>query len=71
MKKCLPIYKLQCFVRVARLKKMRDALKNHDEKTSIFHENSIRYPVKKMSQTKYAVKIAQNTSTRALCRSMG
>ena len=36
MKKCLPIYKLQCFVRVARLKKMRDALKNHDEKNIDF-----------------------------------
>ena len=36
MKKCLPIYKLRCFMRVARLKKMREALKNHDEKNIIF-----------------------------------
>ena len=30
MKKCLPIRKLRCFMEVARLKKMREALKNHD-----------------------------------------
>ena len=36
MKKCLPIRKLRCFMRVARLKKMREALKNHDEKNIDF-----------------------------------
>ena len=36
MEKCLPIRKLQCFMRVARLKKMREALKNDDEKNIDF-----------------------------------
>ena len=36
MKKCLPIYKLQCFVRVARLKKKRESLENHNEKNIDF-----------------------------------
>ena len=36
MKKCLPIRKLRCFVRVARLKKIREALKNHNEKNINF-----------------------------------
>ena len=41
------------------------------KKTSIFLGKSIRYPVKKVSQSKYAIKITQNTPPRALCRSMG
>ena len=36
MKKCLPIRKLRCFMRVARLKKNREALKIHDEKNLDF-----------------------------------
>ena len=36
MEKCLPIRKLQCFMRVARLKKNREALKIHDEKNLDF-----------------------------------
>ena len=36
MEKCLPIRKLRCFMRVARLKKNREALKIHDEKNLDF-----------------------------------
>ena len=36
MKKCLPIYKLRCFMRVARLKKNQEAMKIHDEKNLDF-----------------------------------
>ena len=36
MNKCLPIYKIQCFVRVARLKKNQEAMKIHDEKNLDF-----------------------------------
>ena len=36
MKKCLPICKLRCFMRVARLKKMREALENHPEENIDF-----------------------------------
>ena len=36
MKKCLPIRKLRCFMRVARLKKNREALKIHDKKNLDF-----------------------------------
>ena len=36
IKKCLPICKLRCFVRVARLKKMKEALNIHVEKNIDF-----------------------------------
>ena len=48
MKKCLPIRKLRCFVRVTRLKKMREALKNHNEKNiDFFMKNRSDIPSKK------------------------
>ena len=52
-------------------KKIRKLWKFTTKKTSIFDWKSIRFPVKKMSQTKYAIKITQNAPPRALWRSMG
>ena len=60
VKKLIWICKLQCFVRVARLKKTREALENCDEKASIVHELTPNR-VNKMGQNKNALKIDENT----------
>ena len=53
------------------MKKIRKSLENYTEKTRIFHEKSTPNRVKKLSQTKHAIKITQKIRPAALWRSTG
>ena len=57
MKKLIWICKLQCFVRVARLKKTREALENCDEKNIDFSSKIDPESGQKLCQNKNALKI--------------